>query len=349
MNELTELIGKLWKSKAFIIKWVMCGAVVGLVIAFSLPKTYKSGAVLAPEAQQRTNSSISSIASMMGVNLNNSVDAISVEMFPDVLHSTPFIVDLLEKEVTFERKGNMITAPLLDYMLEYQKDPWWSHIFAAPFKVLGWALSLGKEDTEVQDGPIDPTHLTRDQKKVVKFFSENIQVLVDKKTDKTSISLILQDPAVVYDVMGQIVENLKTYMSDYRTSKARQDVENLSMICDQRKAEYYAAMERYAENLDANHSVIRKRALVEQERLQQEMNLAYQVYSQVATQLEGARIQEEQAKPVFVVIEPVAMPNRKYAPSKAKMLVLFAFMAGCLAMAWVLWGKDFWKDMKDSL
>lgn len=350
--DIMELISKLWKKKAMIIKWCIVGAVIGLVVGFSIPKTYSSSVTLAPETQQRTNSSVSSIASMMGVNLNNSVDAISVEMFPDVVHSTPFIVELFELPVQFEWKDEMMNTTLLEYMLDYQKSPWWTPVMQAPMKALGWAMSLvsGKEEeTEGTSGPLDPTNLPKKERGVVKFFAENIMVNVDKKTGKTSMSLEMQDPRVVATVLNAVVENLKEYMSDYRTSKARQDVENLAEICTERKADYYKAQQAYAKFVDANKSVILQSAQAERERLQQEMNLAYQVYSQVATQLEGARIQEQQAKPVFAIIDPVTVPLRKTAPSKAKMLVIFTFLAGCCAAAWVLFGDEYWKKLKENL
>ena len=164
---------------------------------------------------------------------------------------------------------------------------------------------------------------------MVNYFVENIIVNVDKKTTKTSMSLQMQDPQVVATVMTAVVENLKRYMSDYRTSKSRQDVENLSAICEERKEDYYRAQKAYAKFVDANKNVVLQSAQAERERLQQEMNLAYQVYSQVAGQLEGARIQEQQDKPVFVILEPVSVPLRKTAPSKAKLLVVFTFLAGC--------------------
>lgn len=348
--DIMELIGKLWKKRAMIIKWCVAGAVIGLVAGFSIPKTYTAGVTLAPETQQRTNSSVSSIASMMGVNLNNSVDAISVEMFPDVVHSTPFIVELFDLPVTFERKDSVITTSLVEYMKEYQRAPWWSAVIKAPFKALGWVMSLGKEkEKEAVAGPLNPTNLPKKERGVVKFFSENIMVNVDKKTGKTSMSLELQDPLVVATVMEAVTENLKTYMSDYRTSKARQDIENLEVICEQRKADYYKAQQAYAQFVDGNKSVIRQSSQAEQERLQQEMNLAYQVYSQVATQLEGARIQEQQAKPVFAIIDPVTIPIKRSAPSKAKLLVIWTFLAGCCAAAWVLFGEEYWKKLKENL
>jgi len=348
--DIMELIGKLWKKRAMIIKWCVAGAVIGLVAGFSIPKTYTAGVTLAPETQQRTSSSVSSIASMMGVNLNNSVDAISVEMFPDVVHSTPFIVELFDLPVTFERKDSVITTSLVEYMKEYQRSPWWSAVIQAPFKALGWVMSLVKEEEEdAVAGPLNPTNLPKKERGVVKFFSENIMVNVDKKTGKTSMSLELQDPLVVATVMEAVTENLKTYMSDYRTSKARQDIENLEVICEQRKADYYKAQQAYADFVDSNKNVIRQSASAERERLQQEMNLAYQVYSQVATQLEGARIQAEQAKPVFAIIDPVTIPIKKSAPSKAKLLVIWTFLAGCCAAAWVLFGDEYWKKLKENL
>ena len=348
--DIMELISKLWKKRMMIIKWCVAGAIIGLVAGFSIPKTYKAGATLAPETEQRMGSGVSSIASMMGVSLDNSVDAISVEMFPDVVASTPFIYGLFDLPVTFERKDSVITTDLLDYMLEYQKSPWWSYIVQAPFKALGWVMSIGKEkESDELPAVLDPQSLPKKVRGVVKYFRENILVNVDKKTGKTQISLEMQDPLVVATVVEAVMENLKDYMSDYRTSKVRQDVENLSLIYEQRKQDYYAAQQAYAQYVDGNRSVALRSAQAESERLQQEMNLAYQGYSQIATQLEAARIKEQEAKPVFAVLEPVAIPNQKAAPSKAKLLVIFTFLAGCCSAAWVLFGEDYWKKLKENL
>ena len=348
--DIMELISKLWKRRKMIIKWCVVGAVIGLVAGFSIPKTYKAGVTLAPETQQRMGSGVSSIASMMGVSLDNSVDAIDYEMYPDVVSSTPFLFNLLDLPV--QTKDGEINTTLKEYLLEHQKAPWWSYIIKAPFKALGWAISLVSPDDEEdpdEAAELDMYNLPKKERKVIKHLSENIMVTVDKKSGKTQMSYIAQDPLVVATVMNAVVDNLKDYMSDYRTSKSRQDVENLSVICEERKQDYYKAQQAYAKYMDANKSVIRQSAQAESQRLQQEMNLAYQVYSQVATQLEGARIKVQQAKPVFAILDPVTVPLRKSAPSKPKMLVIFTFLAGCCAAAWVLFGEDYWKKLKENL
>ena len=349
--DIMEYVAKLWKHRKMIILWCCVGALIGLVVGFSLPETYKAGATLAPETEQKAGSGVSSIASMMGVNLNNSVDAISFEMYPDVVHSTPFIVGLFDTPVQFERKDSVITTTLIDYMLEYQKSPWWTPIMEAPFKALAWCISLispAEEEDEMQgSAQRNPANLNKKERGVVSFFAENLLINVDKKSGKTQMSLEMQDPLVVYTVVQAAMDHLKEYMSDYRTSKVRQDVANLTTICEQRKADYYEAQQAYAKYIDANKNVVLQSANAERERLQQEMNLAYQVYSQVATQLEGARIKEQEAKPVFVILEPAAIPNLKAAPSKAKMLVIFTFLAGCCAAAWALFGTELLAKIKE--
>ena len=350
--DLMELISKLWKKKWMILKWCGVGVVVGLIIGFSIPETYKASVTLAPETEQRMGSGVSSIASMMGVSLDNSVDAISVDMFPDVVASTPFIFELFDLPVTFERKDSVINTTLLDYMLEYQKSPWWDYVIKAPSKVITWVKSIGKEKKTVADisiSDLELQNLPRRVRGAIGNIKSSVSVVVEKKTGKTEISAIMQDPLVVATVVEAVMENLKAYMSDYRTSKTRQDIENLTVIYEQRKQDYYDAQQAYAQYADANKNVVLQRAQAERERLQQEMNLAYTVYSQVATQLEAARIKEQEAKPVFAILEPVIIPNRKTAPSKAKILVIFTFLAGCCAAGWVLLGEDYWKKLKENL
>lgn len=349
--DIMELVSKLWKSRKMILTWCAVGAFIGLVAGFSIPKTYRASATLAPETQQRVGSGVSSIASMMGVSLDNSMDAIDYEMYPDVVASTPFLFDLLDLPV--KTVDGQIDTTLQGYILNHQKSPWWSHVIGAPFKALGWAISLVKPEEEESDSTsvaeLDLFNLPKDERAAIGYLSKKISVAVDKKTGKTQMSLEMQDPLVVATVLDATVNNLKAYMSDYRTSKSRQDVANLSVICEQRKQDYHKAQQAYADYMDSNKSVIRQSALAEKQMLQQEMNLAYQVYSQVATQLEGARIKTQQDKPVFAVLKPVSVPLKKAAPSKAKLLVAFAFLAGCCAAAWVLFGKDYWKKLKETL
>lgn len=351
------VFNKCWNARLKIILWGCIGAAVGLVVGFSIPKTYSTKATLAPEVEQRMGSGVSSIASMMGVSVNNSVDALSYEVFPDIISSTPFIFKLLSTEV--ETKDGKVKTDLLDYMLNHTKSPWWSKVLALPGQAIGWCIGLvTPKDEEEAEGPkwkkgdhlpieqLDMYNLPKPARIACKALSESIVVTVDKKTGKTDMELKMQDPKVVYTVMNAIIEDLKAYMSEYRASKATQDVKNLTEILVDRKADYYKAQQAYAIYSDSNKSVILQRAQAERERLRQEMDIAYQVYSQVATQLEAARLREQLAKPVVAIIQPPVVPSRKSGPSKAKNLVGFAFLFVLGCAAWEGLGKEYWDKLK---
>lgn len=343
--DLLELVKKIWDARVPVIKWAIAGAVIGIIIGFSMPKTYTATAVLAPETEQNSGASMSSIASMMGVNLSSGTDAINLQVFPDVVQSTPFVRELFPLEV--ETADGKLKTTLLDYMINYQKKAWWSYILKAPGALVGWVFS-SKSDKDTATADLDQRflNLPKEERSVVRYFAQNISVSTDKKSGKTSLSLVMQDPLVAATVASAVLENLKKYMVDYRTSKARQDVENLTVICDQRKDDYRKAQSAYAQFVDANRNLVLQTAQVERERLQQEMNLAYQVYSQVATQLEGAKIKEQQAKPVFAVIEPVSVPLLKTSPKKGMLLIVFAFLGAVIQAGWVLFGKDLLENLK---
>lgn len=341
--DIYEILETLWKSRKKIMTSCLVGAVLGVGIAFSIPATYMSSVSFAPETEQNVGSGVSSIASMMGVNLDNSVDAISVDMFPDVIYSTPFVFELFSLPV--ETKDGLQTD-LLDYLKNHQKKAWWGYVIEAPFKALYWVINLGKEDVESEGAELDVRHLPKIEREIIKGFPKVASIEINKKTGKIDISVITQDPLVSAELLDAIIENLKAYMTSYRTSKERQDVENLEKIYELRKLEYYAAQKTYADFVDGNKNIVKLIAQTEQLKLQQEMQLAYQVYSQVATQLEGARIKEQQSKPVFFVIEPVAVPDKKHAPSKSKLLISFAFLGMVFSSLWVLWGRDYFNRFK---
>ena len=80
--------------------------VIGLLIAFTTPKVYKSTVMLAPEESGGGFSgSISSLAAMVGMNMKigQTGDALYPEIYPDLMQSTKFIVGLFPIKVTTQK------------------------------------------------------------------------------------------------------------------------------------------------------------------------------------------------------------------------------------------------------
>lgn len=342
--DLLELLQKLWAGRRLIIKWCMIGAIAGLVIGFSIPKEYTTTVKLAPEIQGGKSNlgGLSSLASMAGINMGsmNSADAVSPELYPDIVQSVPFMTALFDVTLT-DSKGEK-SWPVSEYVSEELRAPWWSAVLGLPFKALGWVKGLfSKEESVPQTNGIDPFRLTKEEDGVVKALQSRIAVSVDKKTLVVSLSVTMQDPLVSAMLTDTVMRNLQNYITEYRTNKARNDLEFTQRLFDEAQSKYYEAQQRYAQYVDQNQGIVRRSFMTEQERLQNEMNLAYNLYNQTAQQLQLAKAKVQESTPVYAVVQPATVPLKASKPSKMMILVGFMFLAGVGATGWILFGRDF--------
>ena len=348
--DLMEYARKLWDARWLLIKVAGIAAVVGVVIALTTPKVYTVNVTLAPESS-KGGSSLSGIASMLGVgglNMGNDADALGVMLYPNIVSSTPFVLDLLDTPVK-PLEEDAEELPFLDY-LETQKSSLMGMVMSLPFKAIGAVTSLFSSEEEEGDSvAINPFHLTKKQAKTVEGLKKVIIANVDKKTGVTTVNVTLQDPMVSAIIADTVIAKLQHKITDYRINKAQKDCAYWEQIYEERKNDYYKAQQAYAQYVDANKNVILQSVLTERERLQNEVSLAYQVYSNVATQLQLARAKVQEAKPAFAVVEPATVPLRPSGTSRKMILVGIVFLAVAGASAWILFGKDFWVKMKDEL
>ena len=352
--DLIELAQKVWAGRKLIFKACGIAVIVALVVAFSIPKEYATSVTLAPEVGGRSSSSnLGALAAMAGVNLRTSAgeDALSPELYPDIVSSTPFLTSLFDVRV---QDGEAeIDTTLYVYLKDYQRAPWWGVITSAPFRAIGWVSSLFKDEGEAPGGPaeLNPFHLTQEESNIANALSGRIAVNVDKKTGVTTLTVTMQDPLISASLTDTIMHSLQNYITDYRTNKARHDLAYMEKLYKEARQEYMEAQEKYARFADTNLDLNRLIYRAEQERLQNEMNLAFQVYTQVAQQLQMAKAKVQEITPVYTVVQPATVPLSAAKPSKMLILVAFVFLAGVISVGWILFVKDFiknWRKPKPS-
>ena len=350
--DLMEYARKLWAARKLLFKVAGIAVIVGFIIALTTPKQYTASVTLAPESSKGGGGGLSGIASMLGVgglSMGSDADALNVQLYPDIVSSTPFILDLMDTPVkTIDEEQSDTT--LVGYLKEYTSSSLMSTVMSLPFKAIGGIISLLKsEEEKVGKEVINPFHLTAEQARTVAGLKGMIIANVDKKTGVTTVSVTMQDPLVAAIMTDTVVVKLQEHITKYRVSKAEDDCKYWEELYQQRQKEYYEAQEKYAKYSDANNNVILQSVRIEQERLQNDMNLALQVYSNVAAQLQMAKAKVQEAKPVFAVVEPASVPLQASGTSRKMILVGTVFLFVAAAAAWVLFGVDLWKKVKEGL
>lgn len=354
--DIMEYVRKFIKEWKLVLKWCGIAAVIGVIAALSAVSTYTVTTKMSPESNKSGGSgSLSSLASLAGINLGSmsaGADAFSPDLYPDIVSSVPFLTELFYMPVEAEYKGEKIQCNYYEYLKNCGKAPWYSYVTSLPGKALGAVFSIfqPKEEKEPKGfkklGEVDNAKLTKAQEKVIEGMRKHISVSTDKKTFVITLNVTDQNPDIAMKLSETIVENLRNFITSYRTEKARKDLEYYEQLYEESQADYFDAQQRYARYVDMNQGMVRQSVMTEQQRLQNEMNLKYNLYNSCAQQVQVAKAQVQRETPVCTILTPPTTPL-KDNESGAKTLAIFIFLGFCLAAVWVLWGRDWLVKLKE--
>jgi len=333
----SKLISLFWDNRIKFVKYGFIGAVIGLIIAFSIPKSYKANVLLAPEeVSSGISSNLSSLASMVGMSMKfgNTGDAIYPEIYPELFKSNKFMVDILNTEIT--TKDSTLTTTYGIYLHKYKKYAWWSLPFV---KLIGLISNIGVDTKAPVADNIDPYRLTRIQWGLVQVAGKNITCSVDKKTSVITIDVKAQDPVVAATMAEATKSLLQKYITDYRTNKARHDLEFIKKIYQEAKNDYTEARIAYANYSDANRGIKLESYKMKLEELENEMQLKFQIYSEVSEQLQMAYAKVQEKTPAFTEVQSASIPARHNNMSKLLMLILYSILGGLVCAAKLMWSN----------
>ena len=348
--DLIGILRKIIGIRKTIYKAAGIGLVVGIIVAISIPKQYTVGVTLSPEMGNTKAGGLSGLAASFlgsGMAINEGTDALNASLSADIVSSTPFLLELSTMKIP-ALEGETMT---LNVYLDEESSPWWSYVIGLPGMVIGGVKSLFTEE-ESELVPSDKANLgtielSKKESKKIESLKKKILASVDKKTSMTTVSVTLQNPKVAAVVADSVVRKLQEYIIDYRTSKAKEDCLYLERLFKERQQEYYDAQKKYADYMDSHDNIILQSVRAEQERLQNDMILAYQVYSQVANQLQVARAKVQEEKPVFAVVEPAVIPLYPSGTSRKIYVLAFIFLSVCFVISWKLFGEDILNKFKE--
>ena len=343
-----KIFRDLLKHKMLYFKVLPVAFVLAAIYALAQPNFYSCTVKLSPEmsSSKSGSSGLAALASSFGVNLGSGgvgTEALFPTLYPELMNSVDFKTSLFRVPVTIEgdkEKGEKdSTMTYYDYLSKGQKKPWWSNAMKAVFSISG----SKDKDTGAK---VDPFRLTKEQAKIVKAIDKKVVCDVDKKTMVITINVTDQNPVIAANMADTVKNRLQNFITDYRTSKVRVDLNYYKKIAAETKARYEKARKLYAEFSDANQDVILESVRQRQTELENEMQLQYNAYTQVAAQLLAAEAKVQEETPAFTTLQSATVPVVKAGPKRAQMCLIFVFLAFLGTTAWILYKED---DLKSLL
>jgi len=322
--DLRILIKKIWANRRLFYKVLPVVFVLSCIYIFSIPRYYTSETKLAPEMDNSmAGGALSSLASTFGFDLDNmqTTDAITPLLYPDLMEDNGFVYGLMGIKVV-SQDGD-ITTTYHDYLQKYQKKAWWMY----PIKWLRSLLPL--EDKGGSKKGYDPYYISMKEDGVYDKARDNIGISIDKKTGVISIEVKAQDALICKTLADSIKDKLQLFITEYRTNKARTDYEYYKKLSADAKQDYEKVRRLYAGMSDATTNVSLRSVELKLEDLENDMQLKFNAYTTINTQLQAAKAKVQDRTPVFTKIKGASVPIKPAGPKRmifiAAMLIFATF------------------------
>lgn len=353
--DLIALAKTTWDQRKFIIKTVLIFMCIGLAVALLSPKEYTASTTMVPQISGGNSKmgGLSSLAAMTGINLNNmnkNTGELSPMVYPQIVQSVPFQLELMNTPFTFDDVDQPVS--IYEYYIDYNNLSLISFVkkftIGLPFVILKALKTNKKEKLSALNSDnlfYSPIELTEDQDLIRKMLSERVILETNDKEGYVVLKAIANDPNVAAQMAHKAQTLMQKYITEFKIKKASAQLEFIRKRYAEKKKEFNKAQNNLAIFVDRNKNVTSAVARTEQERLQNEYKLAFEVYSQLAQQLEQAQIQVKEDTPVFSIIKPATVPLEKSKPNRPLILIIWTFLGGVIGISWIF-GKQFVEKIK---
>lgn len=332
--DFIQIVKKLWPHRKTYY-WVMpTTLILTYLYMICIPRYYNCTVSLAPESGGTSISgSLGSIASSFGLgNLAklNSDDAIFAEIYPDVIKSKKFISELMVVDV--KTKEGDVNCNYYTYLRDHQRTAWWN-VMKSNIKSM---FSESSTDNYNGKEKISTFNLTQVQDDVFGSAQNKITCSVDKKTNVVTITVRDQDPLVCATMADATCQKLQDFIIAYRTNKSRIDYEYYKKLCEESRKEYDKALDRYASCADAYTNSVLTIYKARVEKLENDMQAKYNIYTAMNTQMQAARAKLQEATPAFTVIESASVPIKPAGPKRMLISIVMMILSFFVLSVWYL-------------
>ena len=335
---VTKLVLKDWK---YLLIFIGISFVLGCIIAFNTPKSYTANVVLAPELNSSSlglSGNLADMASNLGIDLGDkkSADAIYPDIYPDIFESPDFILGLFKVQVT-TTKG--VTKSYKEHLLKDSKSPFWTYPqvwLAQALKKKNNALGGGKAKKS------NPFLISQNDADLCGAIKKMIACQIDNKTSVITISATDQDPMVAAIIADTLQKRLQTYITEYRTKKAKNDYLYFKKLNEESKSRYLKAQRAYAGYADANMDPDLASISTQRDELENEMQLRYNIYTQTLAQLQQALAKIQERTPAFSIIQHSRMPYKPSSRSRLSTIMILMILGFFIDFVWHVLKTDNW-------
>lgn len=351
--DLVLVTKNIWLERRSLIKVVSLFFVFGFFIALISPRIYSARSVFIPQSGQnnKASGSLDGLASLAGINLGNMEGSNDVHpmLYPQFLSSTDFTKQLIQTQITIPG-----TPTKVSYQEFYEK-----HYNPGIFEILtkysvglpGELIKLIQKNQELvsagQEEEEKFLQLTFEEFEHFKRLEGQLSVVSKEKEGVVELVFSMQDPLMAAEMAQSAVTLLQQEVINYKIQNAKEQLEFTVERFKEKKEEFEQIQSKLAYFRDRNQNVISASLLNQQQKLEAEYDFAFGIYTELAKQLEQAKLQVAKDTPVFSVIQQVTVPIQKSSPNRPMIILGFLGFGFFISIAYLA-ATEIFRNLKED-
>ena len=310
--DLIDLLKKLYYSRKLIIYITIIFSIIGVAYALLLPVKYNSKTVFITQNQETGSSSLSGVASLVGINLGSSSfgGEIPPTMYPQIIESVKFKRLLLNKVI--DDKSNLT---LENYIKNHYSIK------------------------EIEEQNISDLGMTLNEEKYFKILTEILNVSVNQKDGFISIECEMPNAEYSAKVTKFSRELLQNIIIENKIETARQNLIFSEGQLIEKKKEFDDIYSKLAFFSDSNLNSVNSFVLNEKNKLESEFQIISAVVEEISKQVEQAKLQLKKDTPVFSTIKEAVIPINRSSPKRTQLVIIFGIV-GFIFSSFIALVKD---------
>jgi len=309
--DLIKILKTIWNGKKIIITISSFFILAGIIVSLLSPVLYTSSTIFIPSSQESsTGSSLSGVASLVGINLGgiSSGNDISPSIYPKVSESVEFKRLLLEGFID-EKKQIKMKNFLIDY---YKID----------------------NNSKINNSNI--SFVSELENDLFDIINEILTININQKDGFVTISTNMPESEYAAYAAINARNILQKIIINNKIKSAKQNLKFSEEQLKSKRIEFNDIQNKLGYFNDSNLNIVTSAIINERESLEAEFQIINAVIVELSKQVEQNKLQVSKDTPVFSIIKEATMPISRSSPKRTQMVVVFGFIGFIISIAYVV-------------
>ena len=307
---------------------------LGIFYSLSKPNIYSSSVMFVTQVDEN-KTSISSIASLAGLNMENEVFNVTPNTYPKILESISFKREILKTSLTD-------SLTIKEYLLLNKKSFDLTSILSFPAELFSELRSfLFSSFTENKltnriNEKNNFLHVSEVEEELFLELDDIIEIDVNNREKFVEIKSKIDNPLYSSLIVLAVKKELQNRVINFKIESSKQILNFTQNNYDLKKRELEDKHTELSKFKDKNKIISSSISSVDLKKLENEYQILNTIFGEIALQLEKAKIQVTKSTPIFVTIKEVYKPNKRVSPSRTLIVISFSIFGVILSLITII-------------